>query len=73
MSWIEIKALTVWGNVNNGLNVLSSEDQSTSDDRVVGFAEDTDGTEQVLSGCLETVEEATDLHISVRPHALIKG
>jgi hypothetical protein len=44
--------LTVWGNVDDWLNILSSGNEGTGNDRVVGLAEDTDGTEQVLSGSL---------------------
>lgn len=44
--------LTVWGNVDDWLDILSSGNEGTGDNRVVGLAEDTDGTEQVLSGSL---------------------
>jgi hypothetical protein len=40
---------------------LATEDEGTGDNGVIGLAEDTDGTEEVLPGSLETVEETTDL------------
>lgn len=53
--------LTIRGDRDGGLDLLASGDEGTRDDRVVGLAENTDGTEQVLSGSLQTVEETTDL------------
>ena len=52
-------------NVNDGLDVLTTGDQNTRNDGVVGGTENTDGTEKVFTRSLETVEETTDL---VRGH-----
>lgn len=57
--------LPIRGNIDNGLDVLTTGNQSTTDDGVVGLAEDTHGTEEVLARSLETVEETADL---VRGH-----
>ena len=53
--------LPVGGNVNDGLDILATEDEDTGDDGVVGLAKDAHGTEEVLAGRLETVEEAANL------------
>ena len=52
-------------NVNDGLDVLTTGDQNTRNDGVVGGTKNTDGTEEVFARSLETVEETTDL---VRGH-----
>lgn len=53
--------LPVGGDVDDGNDILTTEDEGTGDDGVVGLAEDTNGTEEVLPGSLETVEETADL------------
>ena len=53
--------LPIRSGIDNGLVVGTTGDEDTSDDRVVALAEDTNGTEDVFTGSLETVEEATDL------------
>jgi hypothetical protein len=52
---------TIRSDLDGGLDVLTSGDEGTGDDRVVGLAKDTDGTEEVLSGSLESIEETADL------------
>jgi hypothetical protein len=53
--------LPVRGGLNHRLDVRPAADERAGDDRVVRLAEDTDRAKEVLAGCLETVEEATDL------------
>lgn len=57
----ELVRLPVRGNRDDGDDVLSSEDQSSGDDGVVGLAEHSDGSEEVLSGSLESGKETSDL------------
>lgn len=61
------EGLTIRGDRDGWLDLLTSGDEGTRDDRVVGLTEDTDGTEEVLSGSLESVEETTDLLRQLRP------
>lgn len=42
---------------------MASENENTSDNGVVGLAEDTNRAEEVLSGSLKTVEEPANLEI----------
>lgn len=58
--------LTIRGDGDSWLDLLTSGDKGSRDDGVVGLAKDTDGTEEVLSGSLESVEETTDLVCSAR-------
>lgn len=60
--------LTIRGDLNDRLSLGSTEDQGARDNRVVGFTEDTDGTEEVFPGSLETVEETADLPESADVH-----
>ena len=55
------KKRTIRGDINDRLDVLTSTDEGTGDDGVVGLSTDTNGTEEVLSGSLQSVEESTDL------------
>jgi hypothetical protein len=55
------KGQTIRGDLDDRLDVLTSTDEGTGDDRVVGLSTDTNGTKEVLSGSLQSVEESTDL------------
>lgn len=46
--------------VDDRFDVLSSDDEHSGDERVVGFTEDSHGTEGVFAGCFETIEETAD-------------
>lgn len=56
----ELVALPVGGDVESGNVLLTSDDESTLDDRVVVLAVDGSTSEDVLAGTLETVVETTD-------------
>lgn len=56
----ELVALIVGSDVEDGLVVITTDDESTLDDGVVGLAEDGSATEEVLAGSLETVVEASN-------------
>ena len=56
-------------NVNDGLDVLTTGDQNTRNDGVVGGTKNTDGTEEVFARSLETVEEAAN---EVRGHKRLR-
>jgi hypothetical protein len=60
-----MQRLTIRGDRDGWLDLLSSGNEGTGDDGVVGLAKNTNGTEEVLSGSLESVEETTDLYWSV--------
>jgi len=44
--------LKIGSDLDDGLDVVAAADEHTRDDGVVGFAQDTDGAEEVLAGCL---------------------
>jgi hypothetical protein len=54
-------ALPIWGDVHDGLDFQTTEDQSARDNVVVALAENTDGGEEIFTGSFETIEEAGDL------------
>jgi hypothetical protein len=53
--------LPIGGAVHRKLNVVTSRDEHTSDNGVVGFAEDSQRSEEVLPRGLKSVEEASNL------------
>jgi hypothetical protein len=56
--------LHVGSDVERRLGLLSTDNEGTLDDGVVGLAEDGTGAEDVLAAALETREEATDLVVA---------
>ena len=60
--------LHVGGDLEGGGSLLATDDKGTLDDGVVGLAEDSTGTEDVLAAALETGEETTDLVVAHEGH-----
>jgi hypothetical protein len=57
---LEIVRLDIRGDIEGGESLLTADEESTTNDRIVGDTVDGSGTENVLAGSLETSEEATD-------------
>lgn len=56
----EVVRLPVGGDLDDGGSVLTTEDEDTVNERVVGCAEDEHGTEEVLARSLEAGKETAD-------------
>lgn len=57
---LEGVALVVGSDIEDGLELLATDDESTLDDRVVALAIDGGAAEEILAGSLQTGVEATD-------------
>src|SRR5215469_6836090 len=55
----ELVAIIVWCNIKSWQGFLSTDEESTSDDRVIGLAVYGRSAEDVLTAGLKTVEETT--------------
>lgn len=64
----ELVRLEVRGNVEGRKGLLATDDESTTDGRVVGNTVDGSASEEVLAGSLKTVEETTDLVVAHERH-----
>ncbi|THZ80313.1 hypothetical protein D6C84_07549 [Aureobasidium pullulans] len=60
----ELVRLNIGSDIESGESLLATDEESTTDERVVGATVDGSSTEDVLAGALKTGEEATDLVVA---------
>ena len=53
--------LPIWGDFDDGFDILPASNKDTRNPRVTGGAKDSNRAEEILARSLESVEESTDL------------